>query len=185
MLITSPYVVTPLENQLPTETSYYSVQSHVIVEASPEQIWENIIRVPPIAPHEQRTTLFHLMGIPQPLEAKLLRPGVGGERHGLFSEEMHFVETITHWQPGEAIRFTIAPQHQTPLTLIGSDYFDVTAATYRLEPLADGRTILYLSCDYALTTHFNGYGRFWLDLMIQDFQQYILQIVQGRVEATG
>ena len=186
LLLLSPYLFTPLENQLPTQRNYYIVETAIVIEASPEVVWENIIRVPEIQPAERRFSAFHLLGVPQPLEAHLLSEGVGGERSGRFAGGLLFAERITVWEPQRQIRFEIEPHHlatpRPPLDQIGGPYYDIQAAAYTIEPLPDGSVRLYLSGDYSLRTHFNGYGRLWMDFAMRDFQNYVLSVVKTRSE---
>jgi hypothetical protein len=186
LLLLSPYWFTPLEQQLPTRTERYRVETAVYIQASPETVWQNVIRVPAIQPAEQRLSFFHLVGVPQPLEAELVSEGVGGGRYGRFARGLLFVETITEWEPERHIRFEIEPQHMSrptpPLDQIGGTHYDIEAAAYTLEPQPDGRVLLRLSGEYRLTTRFNGYGRLWMDMAMRDFQNYVLQVVKARAE---
>ena len=186
VLLFSPYVFTPLENQVPIPTGSYTVETAVMIEASPDVVWENIIRVPEIEPAEQRFSAFHLLGVPQPREARLLSEGVGGERTGRFAGGLLFAERITVWEPQRQIRFEIEPHHlgdpRPPLDQIGGPYYDIQAAAYTIEPLPDGSVRLYLSGDYTLRTRFNGYGRLWMDFAMRDFQNYVLSVVKTRSE---
>lgn len=186
LLLLSPYWFTPLEQQFPVRTEQYQVETAVRIEASPEVIWQNVIRVSEIQPAEQQLSLFHVLGVPQPLEAQLQSAGVGGTRYGRFARGLVFVETITEWQPQQRIRFEIEPQHTTrplpPLDQIGGPHYDIEAAAYTLEPQSDGSVLLSLSGEYSLTTRFNGYGRLWMDLAMRDFQNYVLQVVKVRAE---
>lgn len=186
LLLFSPYLLTPLENQLPNRTNYYTVEASVIIEASADVVWNNIIRVPEIQPAEQRFSVFHLVGVPQPLEAQLLSEGVGGRRTGRFAEGLLFAESITIWEPQQHIRFEIEPHYTSapkpPLDQIGGPHYDIQAAAYAIEPIGDGSVRLYLSGDYTLTTRFNGYGRLWMDFAMRDFQNYVLHVVKMRAE---
>jgi hypothetical protein len=186
-LLASPFAFTPLELRLAAPTAVYQVSTQIHINATPEDVWQNIIRVPQITPAEQRRTLFHLLGVPQPLEAQLVAEGVGGQRYGLFAGGLLFDERITAWEPARHIAFDITPRHtastQLPLRQIGGQVYDIRSAAYTIEPLADGGVILHLEGSYSLTSHFNGYGRLWMDFIMRDFQNYVLQTVQGRAEA--
>lgn len=186
-LLVSPFVVTPLELRLTPPTAVYQVSTQIQIDASPDEVWAHIIRVPAITAAEQAQSLFHLLGVPQPIEAQLISGEVGGLRYGRFAEGLLFVETITAWEKGQHIAFDIEPRHtaetRPPLRQIGGQVYDIHAAAYTIEPLAQGGVILHLDGTYRLISHFNGYGRLWMDVIMRDFQNYVLRTVQQRAEA--
>jgi hypothetical protein len=71
---------------------------------------------------------------------------------------------------------------QAPWPEIGGRYFDVTAASYWIEPLAAGRVRLHLSSTHRLTTRFNAYGLLWTRWGLGEFQAYVLQIIKARAQ---
>jgi hypothetical protein len=187
VLMIAPFVTSPLEAGLARPDSFRTVENDIIIQASPDIIWDEIVRVPQIQPHERRLTWFQMLGIPQPVEATMDFDGAGGLRHSTYENGMAFNEMVLDWQPQERLRFTIVPDHTAPLPMpfdeIGGRYFELVDGTYRLEPLGDGLVRLHLSSTHRLSTSFNGYGGLWMDFILRDLQQYILEIVKGRAEA--
>lgn len=185
LVLIIPNLVTPLGQDIPQLAR--RVSNQIEINASADTIWSQIIRVPPISAAEQRLSLFHVMGIPRPLEARLEGSGTGAVRHGIFEYGLTFQERITEWQPGMVIEFDIDVEPSAlvpaPLTEIGGRHFDVLAARYEIEPLDDARSILRLSSTYQLTTEINFYASLWADLIMQDFQQYLLEIIKRRAES--
>lgn len=185
LVLIIPYLVTPLGQDIPQLAR--RVSNQIEISASADTIWSQIIRVPLISAAEQRSSLFHVMGIPRPLEARLEGSGISAVRHGIFEHGLTFQERITEWQPGAVIEFDIDVEPSAlvpaPLTEIGGRHFDVLAARYEIEPLDDGRSILRLSSTYQLTTEINFYASLWADLIMQDFQQYLLEIIKRRAES--
>jgi len=175
-----------MENYIVASSDIRTVETQVVINASAETIWQNIIRVPEITAAEQHFDFFHLAGVPSPVEATLTTEGVGGIRHGYFDNGLVFVETITEWQPLQAISFDIHAQGganvPAPFNEIGGRYFEILSAAYRLEPLNETQVILHLSSRHRLTTNFNVYGGLWTDWMLSDFQNYVLSIVKARCE---
>lgn len=186
ILLFAPYFVSPLERMFTPQALIHTVETMLVINATPQTIWQNIIRVPEITSDEQRPSLFQLLGVPRPIEATLNSEGVGGLRYGIFADGVAFNETITLWQPDQAIAFDIVvdtkPQQGGIFSEIGGPFFDVLGASYELEPLGNGQVVLHLSGTYRLTTNFNGYGQLWIDLIMGDFQNYILSVVKARAE---
>lgn len=184
-LLVAPYLVSAAEINRPAPDEYRTIETQIIISASPETIWENIIRVPRIQPEERSLRLPQLIGVPQPIEATLKTEGVYGVRRGYFDNGLIFVETITDWQPNEYIRFNIEIDRSAPLPapyqVLGGP-FDIRGAAYLIEPLDDGRVLLTLSSTYRISTPINAYGRLWIDYFMTDFQNYVLEIVKNRCE---
>ncbi|HEV7517343.1 MAG TPA: hypothetical protein VGR07_13665, partial [Thermoanaerobaculia bacterium] len=185
-----PFALAPLEHRLPLPTERREVRTAIAIDAPVETVWKNIERVPKIEPQEQRWSLFHAIGFPRPVEATLSREGVGGVRHATFERGVLFVETITDWQPGRRLAFSIHadPTSIPPTTLdehvtVGGPFFDVLEGVYEIEPVAPGRVILHLASTHRLSTHFNAYSGLWTDLILRNVQEYILEILKRRCEA--
>ncbi len=185
ILLAAPYLINPFESQVPPQDSIRRVDNQITINASPQAVWQNIIRVPAIAPQELQFSISHLMGVPLPVEATLSQEGVGGVRHASFDDGLMFIEAITDWQDLKMIRFTIKVDTQSvreaPFDQIGGAAFDVLDGSYLLEPVGN-RVILHLSSHERLTTRFNGYGGFWTDLIMSDLQNNILQVIKQRAE---
>jgi hypothetical protein len=189
LLLALPYLIGPLEQTLGTAKSLRVVETQIRIHADAATVWANIARVPEILPHEQYTSLAHVIGFPKPLEATLSYEGVGGVRHATFERGVLFVETVTVWEPLRRLAFTIhADPDQIPAraldehVTVGGPYFDVLDGEYVIEPLADGAVMLHLRSTHRLSTSFNPYARLWTDWVMRDVQNNILQVVRDRAE---
>jgi hypothetical protein len=185
-LVLLPLLVTPIESSVTPPDWMRQITDSVIIAGTPETVWNNIIRMDTISPDEQRPSFYHTMGIPRPIRATLDKEALGGIRQGEFEFGLKFYETITVWQPNEAVRFTVDvhqnPQSSPVLMQIGGKYFDITEAGYQIEVVDAEHVRLTLNSTYRLSTNFNFYGAFWSDWIMHDFQSYVLQTVKTRVE---
>jgi hypothetical protein len=184
-----PFAVTPLENRVPLPDERRLVQTAIEIDAPVDTVWKNIERVPKIVPGEHRWSFFHAIGFPRPVEATLSHEGLGGVRHATFEGGVLFVETITDWEPGKRLAFSIHadPESIPQKTLdehvtVGGRYFDVLEGVYEIEPIAPGRVILHLASTHRLSTHLNLYSGLWTDLIMRNVQEYILEILKRRCE---
>lgn len=184
-----PALLAPAEVRLQAPLQIRTVESQIRIHAPAVVVWQNIERVPAIAPAELRPSWAQRLGFPRPVEATLSHEGVGGVRHASFERGLLFIETVTAWEPQQRLAFTIRADsaHIPPTTLdehvtIGGRYFDVLDGEYRLEPLADGSTLLHLTSHQRLSTDFNGYAGFWSDAVMQNLQTSILNVIQHRCE---
>ena len=184
-----PFVFGPAEVLLVAPVQTRTVQSAILIHAPAPVVWQNIERVPPIAPSELQTTWAQRIGFPRPIEATLSHEGVGGVRHARFERGLGFFETVTAWSPGDRLAFSIRADttHIPPTTLdehvkIGGRYFDVLDGEYRLEPQRDGSVMLHLTSHQRLSTDFNGYAGLWSDEVMQSLQTSILTVIRHRCE---
>ncbi|HZY63257.1 MAG TPA: hypothetical protein VFE38_12105 [Edaphobacter sp.] len=185
-----PLIFAPLEARVTAPPSTRTVASEILIHAPAATIWQNIERVPAIAPSELRSTWTYRIGFPRPIEATLSYEGVGGVRHASFERGLLFIETITAWEPQHRIAFSIkADSAHIPTTTldehvtIGGRYFDVLNGEYTLEPLANGDTMLHLVSHQRLSTDFNDYAGLWTDAVMQNIQNNILIVIKHRCEA--
>jgi hypothetical protein len=182
-----PYLFAPIENAMPVEKSFHTVETQIVINADADTVWQNIIRVTPIQDAERPTSvLFDWFNAPKPMEATLEKEGVGGIRRGKFVDGLQFVETIKMWSPPKRITWEIVPDITSatlaPWIGIGGKYFAVPDASYWIEPDGDSQVILHLSSTHTLTTRLNGYGALWTEWGMREFQNYILRIIKTRVE---
>lgn len=182
-----PLLIAPVEANLESPHWYRNVQDEIVINGTVEDVWDNIIRMETIALEEQRPSVYHSLGIPRPIKATLDHEGLGGVRVGHFEHGLTFVEEITDWELYDSVRFNVDVQHNDHSTAvlkhIGGRYFDILEAGYEIIDLGDGQVMLRLDSDYRLSTNFNGYGAFWSDWILHDFQTYVLTTVKHRVEA--
>ena len=184
-----PLVAGPVERFVTVPPEIRDVQTEIKIHASPSTVWNEIKTVRMIEDREQSFSFTHLMGLPRPREAKLVGEGVGAVRYASFDKGVLFVETITEWDEGHRLEFTIRAdtEHIPPNTfdehvIVGGRYFDVLTGTYWIEPVSGGDVILHLSSSQRLSTHFNFYSHHWTEWMMADLQNYILAIIKRRCE---
>ncbi|MGE3267512.1 MAG: hypothetical protein AB7P40_02115 [Chloroflexota bacterium] len=179
-----PYLLGAVEAQINAPDSLHVVHNSVVIEASSEAVWRQIIRVPAIGREEQRGSVLHWLGVPKPVEATLSYEGVGAVRQASFERGLLFVETVNEWQDGQSIGFSIVRDQSSkppaPFGEIGGPYFDMLDGRYEIEPLAEGRVRLHLSSTHRVTTRFNWYAGLWTEPIMSALQRYILEIVKAR-----
>lgn len=187
-LVLIPFLLAPIESQIKTPSSVFSVQSEVIISAEPETVWNNIVEVNTIERNEYNAGFFNKIGIPRPVSATVDRKEIGGQRIGYFEGGLKFIETITKFEANKTVSFSIKvdPQSVGPRVfdqhVLNGNYFTFVDATYELEPLANGIVKLKLSSDYQLTSTVNFYGKFWGDIVLKDFQDRLLEVIEKRCE---
>jgi hypothetical protein len=188
MLVMLPYLLAPVERGYSPEPRVTETVSAIDIAAPPDRVWPLIASVDSIRPEEVQPALYIRMGFPRPISATLLHPGVGGVRTARFERGLVFTETVTAWEPGARLSFTIRPitGEIPPTTLdphvtIGGPYFDVLTVTYELRPTGTG-TRLVLRSRQRVSTRFNLYAGWWADRLMESFQRSILAAHKMRAE---
>jgi hypothetical protein len=188
-LILLPFAASPLENRLPETPSFRDVVTQITIDAPPDVVWREIIRVPEIREEERKGSLFHRIGIPKPIEATLSHEGVGALREARFEKGIVFHERVTEWEPDRSLGFTIRvdPSSIPPDALdehvrVGDLHFDVLQGRFEIESRPGGGVILHLASRHRITTPFNWYSSFWSHRVMRDIQETICQVIKKRSE---
>jgi hypothetical protein len=187
-IILLPFVISPIEQQFKMPTNSYSVVTSVTINASPETIWENIIRVRQIDENEYTKGFFNYAGIPRPLYAELDKDTLGATRIGHFEGGLRFEEKVTIWDRNKHIAFdiTVIPSsiRQTVFDqhILHGNNFKFLNASYSLKPQQNGHTELILISSYELTTNMNSYASFCGNQLLTDFQERLLKVIKTRCD---
>jgi len=65
---------------------------------------------------------------------------------------------------------------------MGGKYFDLLKTDYQLEQIDAHTTKLILSIDYRLSTEYNWYSRLWVNYVLNEFSDVVMQIHKQRLE---
>jgi hypothetical protein len=190
ILLALPYLVAPVERQVPEPARLGETVTSIDIAAPPSIVWPLIASVDSIRPNEQRPALYLALGFPKPISATLSRPAVGGIRSARFEHGLTFTETVTEWVPDRRLAFTIhANTDSVPPTAldahvtVGGPHFDVMTGTYELHPIADGRgTRLVLRSTHRLSTRVNPYAAWWVERVMASIQGHISEVHKARAE---
>lgn len=185
-LVLLPFLLAPLEGCFRDPSDTFTVASEVVVEASPQIIWENIVAVDTIRDNEYTPGFFNYAGIPRPISATVDSQAPGGRRVGHFEGGLRFEESITRFDPYHTVAFSIAVDPSSVRSnvfdqhVLNGHYFAFVNAAYTLTDLGHGRVKLTLTSAYRLTSKVNFYGKFWGDLILEDFQSRLLTVIARR-----
>ena len=185
-LLLLPFLLAPIEEYIKSPSDIFNVKSEVIIDATPEKVWSNIVEVQPIQRKEYSSGFFNSIGIPRPISATVDKKELGGKRIGNFEGGLKFVETITEYEEKSKISFKIKIDPSTVRQkvfdqhVLNGNYFSFVDAEYQLDELENGEIKLTLSSSYQLTSTINFYGKIWGDLILNDFQYRLLEVVKNR-----
>jgi len=184
-----PFLFLFIESDFEAKDQYHIISTSIEIHADPEVVWENIKNVKDIQPEEIKPHFVHLIGVPKPLNGELNKEGVGGIRAITWQKGIKFKEIIRTWEEKESFTYDIEvdPSSIPPTTLdehvmIGGRYFDVIEGGYKVTSVSLNRTLVTLYCKYRVTTNLNFYSKWWADLMLDDFNEMILEVIKSRCE---
>ncbi|MBI3411046.1 MAG: SRPBCC family protein [Planctomycetes bacterium] len=179
-LMAAEYVYEP-------EADLRVVRTEVIVDASPETVWEFVVSFPALP--EPDDWLFRA-GVAYPQRAEIQGSGVGAVRHCVFSTGV-FVEPIEIWEPPSLMRFRVTeqpePMHEWSPYSIHPPHLDHYLVSrqgqFLLERLPDGRTRLEGATWYSNRMWPAPYWRLWSDHIIQSIHRRVLTHIRELSEA--
>jgi len=162
------------------------VSSSVVIEAPPDEVWEEVIAFSPIP---EPTSLLFRLGVAYPTHAEIEGDGVGAIRYCVFSTGA-FVEPITAWEPGVRLAFDVAssppPLRELSIREIApphlEGYLRPRAGEFRLIPIEGGRTRLEGSTWYEQRLRPEGYWVVFSDRIIAGIHERVLEHIRSEVE---
>ncbi len=166
------------------------VSTAVIVGASPERVWPNVVTFSELpAPTEW---LFRA-GIAYPIRARIEGQGPGAIRHCEFTTGP-FVEPIEVWDEPRLLKFSVTAnpepmQEWTPYHEIHPPHLEGFLVSkqgqFRLEPLPGGRTLLEGTTWYQHHLWPAAYWQAWSDWIIHSIHGRVLNHVKALSETSN
>jgi hypothetical protein len=169
-------------------TPLREVRSSVVIAASPDVVWRNVIAFPPLP---EPSELVFRAGIAYPMRGEIRGEGVGAVRYCVFSTGA-FVEPITRWEPGRRLSFDVSEQPRplqewSPYANIApphlDGYFRSRRGEFRLVALPDGRTRLEGSTWYEMRLEPAAYWVLFGDAFIERIHRRVLDHIASNAEA--
>ena len=160
----------------------HSLESVLRVRSDADTLWREITQVDLASfPHP---AYLALLGIPKPVRAEIVRPGIGGARTAYFSNGLRFSQEITEWEPPTRYAFTFRPDagfrvgHVLDLS---AGPFRMISGVYRLAP-ADPGVWVRLSSTYELRGAAGPLLRVPVALVLRLFQTFLLRGIRANAE---
>lgn len=162
------------------------VTTKVIINASPEVVWQNVIEFPQL---QEPTEFLFKAGISYPINATIEGEGVGAIRHCNFNTGS-FVEPITVWDAPNLLAFDVVEQPE-PVEELSfwdidaphlHDYFVSKRGQFKLTALPNGTTELEGTTWYYHDIKPDFYWRIWSDWIIHSIHKRVLNHIKLNAE---
>lgn len=169
-----------------SETEFYTVSTSLIIDASIETVWKNVIEFPKM---EEPTEFIFKAGISYPIDSEIKGTGKGAIRYCNFNTGS-FVEPITEWSEPTTLRFDVLEQPE-PMTEYSPwdinaphlhDYFVSEHGEFKLTELPTGQTALVGTTWYRHNIKPGAYWKIWSDWIIHSIHNRVLNHIKQNAE---
>ena len=186
VLILSVPSLMGFEHSVPQKDEIRSVVTTIEIDASPEKVWQNVVRFPQL---KEPTELIFKTGIAYPINATIDGNGVGAVRHCNFSTGS-FTEPITVWDEPSLLRFSVSEQPETMRELSIYDihpnhlhgYWVSQQGQFRLTRLVNGHTLLEGTTWYVNKIQPGVYWSLWSDYIVHTIHRRVLDHIKTQAE---
>lgn len=186
-LLVLPLVLLPFADAVPVAVQDHILETRIIIDATPEQIYPQTLNLRDIQRGELPWTLSHnILRIPVPEHAEL---GADGARHMRWSHGISFQEVQTEREENRRAKWDFhfepdaIPAHMKRNINPDSRYLKVQSGEYILNNLGDGRTELILRSTYQLRLPMAWYFDAWGRVVLNDIHWAVLTVIKQRSEA--
>ncbi|PXX47535.1 SRPBCC domain-containing protein [Undibacterium pigrum] len=183
-----PLLLGTAEQQITPAATTQIIQKDILINASPETIWQLINHPQDIHPEELKSGFAYRIGVPFPIQATTLEGKVGGKRELVWQRGITFEEEITAWELNRHIAWTYKFNADSfpsgsldDHIVIGGKYFNLEDTSYTLTPEAHG-TRLQIKVKTRVSTNFNWYAEGWANFLVGDTARTILGFYKNRAE---
>ncbi|WP_189402813.1 hypothetical protein [Arenicella chitinivorans] len=184
-----PFVILFAEGSIPLTEHQMQLTESVVVEASAERIWNEIVSAKEIKPDELPVSLSHLIGVPKPLEG-INRHTDGAEiRYSIWEKGVNFEAIVLEREPYQRIKWQyVFNENSFPKgsmddhVAIGGKYFDLHDTEFTLTPITTNKTELTIHASYRINSAINFYAVPASRFLGGDFMRTILGLYKNRSE---
>jgi hypothetical protein len=181
-----PVLAAAIEGDRTSSFETLIVEKKMIVNTSPDSVWNALTENDRPAVKTNHTTLSGMLGFPHHLKTTIDTLRVGGCRLAVYEKGLTFTEKIKKLEPGRSlvIEITTDPSKISNAIMdehivIGGRHIKMQEDEYRLKALPDGQTLLTLSSRFCINTPFNWYAGIWAQWLMSDILKEELSSLPG------
>jgi hypothetical protein len=183
-----PLVLGGFEGHLPEPVHVGTVERSVLVDATPQIVWRQILNAENIQPTELQQAWIFRIGVPLPLAGVTRRGAEGTVRRVTMGKNVYFDEIITEEHEARFVRWlyrfhedSFPPYALDEHVVIGGHYFDLVDTAYTLTPRGS-RTELKVRMRYRVSTQFNWYADAVARILLGNMEEANLNFYRVRSE---
>ncbi|WP_123040526.1 SRPBCC family protein [Cohnella candidum] len=145
----------------------------IVIKASPEKVWQNVVSFPAI--DAEPTYWLFKIGLPSPVQSVAEGNYVGASRQCIFSNGAVFEERIVEYEPNKKLTFEITKQPDDP-EIIG--HLNLLKGQFILEDNGDGTTTLIGNSWYDLKIKPSQYFDVWTQSVIRNVHVVVMEHIK-------
>lgn len=184
-----PLLILVAEQNIPMESHQVELRQSVVIDASPETVWRQILHADSIQASELPFSISHLIGVPKPTSGINVLTPQGEVRFSEWERGVNFRANVTESVYAEKVSWRYVFDDQSfpkgsmdDHVAIGGRYFDLGDTTFLLHALPNNRTRLEIIAHYRVTSSVNLYAVPTAAFIGRDFVDTILGLYKGRSE---
>jgi hypothetical protein len=166
-------------NILTAGTSTQVVTDTIVINASPQEVWRNVVSFPPI--EAKPDFWLFKVGLPRPVQSIADGDYLGANRKCIFSNGAVFDEKIVEFEPNKKLTFDITKQPNDP-EIIG--HLNLIKGQFLLQDNGDGTTTLIGNSWYDLKIKPSQYFDIWTRSIIRNVHKEVMVHIKKLSEAT-
>jgi len=174
-----------IEKKLPKIKSSNTISNVIIIQESNKKVYSKLLAVPDLSKVNEKG-LLNFMGIPQPIYSTYHKSN--NTRYGYFENHILLKEKVIKNRMNEKIVFKIIDKESnfksspTLLHIFETKNLEFKNITYTITQTHNNQTKLQLSTEYILHSNLRWYGKFWSNLIINDFETNLLKSLKKVIE---
>jgi hypothetical protein len=168
------------------------VERTIVVQASPEKIWQKIHAARDIKPEEVGHAWMYRIGVPLPLAGVTEETSSQLVRRITMGKSVYFDQVSSDWEINRRVNWryrfyedSFPPRAMDDHVKIGGPHFDVIDTEYKLTPKDAQSTELKVTMHYRINTEFNWYADPIAQFLIGNFEEVILDFYRQRASDTA
>lgn len=183
-----PILLGMMEKQLPKQKTELTISNEIIINSDKQNIWNNLLDVPDLR-NERESSLINYIGIPRPIKSSY--DANTNIRLGYFENGIILNESIVESVDLKKMVFKINLENssiQDSPTLehvLKNKNIEFENISYILSAIDKNQTNLKLSTRYTIHTNLSFYGKFWSQLIIEDFEANLLHSLKSAIEKSA
>ncbi len=180
-----PVLIGNIEKKLPKIKSTYTISNDIIINESTPKVYSKLLAVPNLT-QVNKKGLLNIIGIPQPIYSSYNK--ATNTRFGYFENHILLKEKVIENRVNKKLVFKILDKESnfksspTLLHIFETKNLEFKNITYTLSKISNNQTKLQLSTEFTLNSNLRWYGKFWSNLIINDFESNLLKSLKKVIE---
>ncbi len=187
-----PILLGVIEKQFPKVKSEIFIANEIIINAQQKEVWDNLLSVPDLS-NGNSTSISSYLGVPEPFYSTY--DSIRNIRLGYFDNQIVLHEYVIKRIENKKIVFKIdvgkSNLENSPTLkhiLYSPNYKGINKnlefdnITYEVENLGKNRTKLKLSTKFTINSNLSKYGKFWSNIIINNFEKNLLSSLKRVIE---